>query len=138
MTAFPAFVTAFLQRYGLHLLAAGVVALLIGIAWLYWDWSQARIADLTARLSSVEQLAANLRAADEALRADIASVHRATDAANASLTRSRTRAQQDSRAIQDRNLGSEAQAHPNLLQDQINRETAATFRQLEDLSRNAP
>lgn len=138
MIPVPEIVLAFLSRYCVYLIGGAALLLVLGAGWGYWKWSRAEIAALREEIALVQRQADALKQANEALRADMAAIKRATDAANAAMADARSRAQQAARAVRTQDLRAKAQSDPQELERQINRDTAEAFRQLEDLTRNAP
>ena len=113
--------------------AMGLAALVIvGAAWGYWEWSRAEIGHLKADVALVTKQADDLKAANDKIQHDMMLVQTQIDATNASLQNIRNKSAQVARSIRQQDLKGAAILTPKQVQDQINTDTASTFKGFED------
>ena len=108
-----------------------VLLALVGSGALYVWWTSDTIKTLTTQVTALNIAAQSLQAANAAMAKDVADVKAAQDATNRNLQTIRTQSAQMSQTIQKQVLNA---TNPKVLQDQINNDTANTFKTLEGLS----
>ena len=118
------------SRIGVDLILLVLVIAIIGGGVLYVHTTTATIRNLRDDVATLNIRATTLQAANEDMARDIATIQRVQQATNKSLEATRLQAAQAAQSIQQRKFT----GSPQLLQTQINQDTAATFARLQVLS----
>lgn len=121
-------------RIGLHVAAIVLLMLALFGAAAYWKVAATEIKDLRLQVVQVRQQAAELRAANDDLLAQMRTIRAAEDEANASLLAARRRAGQSQQALH-RTLSNAATTDPLVLEQELNRQQADLLRQLQQDTR---
>ncbi len=124
-----AFLGSSIGRY--FIIAMVLAALVVGAA-LYVKWTSDTIAKLNQQVTALNIQAQSLKAANDAMAADIKNVQQAQDALNQQLGGIRVQAAQTAAKIRSQVLNA---ANPQTLQQQVNQDTANAFKSLQDLTK---
>jgi uncharacterized protein YoxC len=117
---------------GKYVMIAVLAIILLGGAFLYVKYTQSVITSLSQQVTGLQLQTKDLQAANTALQQDIQRVQQAENATNQALQSIRLQSAQMARAIQSRTFNT---SDPKALEIQVNKDTAATLKGLEDASR---
>jgi len=117
---------------GKYIIIGMVLLALVGGAALYVKWTSDTIADLNKQVTALNIQAQSLKAANDAMAADIKNVQQSQDALNQQLNGIRVQSAQTAAKIRNQVLNT---SNPQALQKQVNQDTSNAFKSLEDLTR---
>lgn len=126
---------ALFSQYRAYLLIGLVLAGILGTGAVYFLWSQSRLQELSAQNATLTEQNLQIKASIEALKQDIQTVVKNTDAANTALTQIRDNAAKEKAKVIKHDIGNDAQKHSKAVEKIINNATRNTFRQIEQESR---
>jgi organic radical activating enzyme len=124
------------SQYRTYMLIGLVLAGILGTGVVYFLWSQSRLQDLAAQNATLTQQNEEIKASINALKADIQTVVKNTDAANTALNDIRDTAAKTKAKVMKHDISGDAQKHSKAVEKIINDATRKTIRQIEEESRN--
>jgi outer membrane murein-binding lipoprotein Lpp len=127
--------TGLFKNWKLDLVLILLIAGILTAAVCYFTYSQNQIRMLSGQVAQVTAELKDAKAAYEAQRDDAVRSKAMLDALNTRLSKIRVNSQKQVVVIQKHDLGRIAEKHPTLLENRINKATAATLKRLEDISR---
>ena len=121
---------------GKYLIIMFAIVAVIGGAILYIKWTSDTIATLSQQVTALNIQSKSLQAANDAMSKDIAAVKQVQDATNQQLTDIRVQSAQTAHQLEQKIHSEISKANtPATLQTQVNSDTAAAFKSLEDLTK---
>lgn len=123
-----------ISRLEIYGVLAGIMLLIAGGCYWYYDWSEEKIATLQATVTIQTTRGDTLDADVKSLQTQMATIKSATDQATAAISQTRDLAAAASRAVRNQNLAAIAKTNPRQLETQVNSDLATSFKSLEGAS----